>query len=97
MTEAISIVEVHTLNDNSESLARLLTELADSIRNTPGCLAYQSLPSHSRRGLWIITGLWESSRAMESHFSHPALTGVIDLLTRHRVNKILVSGFPKAA
>jgi quinol monooxygenase YgiN len=97
VTEAISIIEVHTRHLAASSCASQLSSLATLMLDTPGCITYQALHNPGRSGLWIITGLWESTQAMERHFHHPALGELINLLGAESVSKVTASSFPSSA
>ncbi|WP_339436570.1 MULTISPECIES: antibiotic biosynthesis monooxygenase [unclassified Pseudomonas] len=96
VTEAISIIEVHVQTEASSSCESRLSSLATTILGSPGCITYQALQSHTKKDLWIMTGLWESPQAMERHFCHPALSELINLLGPRSVKKVTANALPNS-
>jgi quinol monooxygenase YgiN len=92
-TKAINVIEVFAVSGQANGLKIPISSLVDSLRETSGCLSYTAVQSAANQDLWIITGHWESTAAMESHYQHPVLTRFAQLLGCHSVNTITVSSF----
>ena len=92
-TKAINVIEVFAVSGQANGLKIPISSLVDSLRETSGCLSYTAVQSAANQDLWIITGHWESTAAMESHYQHPVLTRFAQLLDCHSVNTITVSSF----
>jgi len=55
---------------NQENLAGFLNDLAEDIRNIPGCLSYEVFNSHGETPHLIVIEKWESIEAHQSSSKH---------------------------
>ncbi|MFJ3485002.1 antibiotic biosynthesis monooxygenase family protein [Pseudomonas sp. NPDC090202] len=96
MIEAISIIEVYTVRGLANRLEAPLSALVSHLQNTAGSISYHAVQSPANSDLWVLTGQWESKKAMEDHYDHPALSGVMTLLGCNTVTRMSVSSFLKS-
>lgn len=87
-TIAISRIKVYEAKHTTVDLAQSLQTIAGSLKDRPGCLAYDVAPSADEKGLWIVTGRWNSFEAMEDHFEDPALNTFSALMQNHVVSRL---------
>ncbi|MFJ3483862.1 antibiotic biosynthesis monooxygenase family protein [Pseudomonas sp. NPDC090202] len=97
ITEAINIIEVYAVRGQGHSLELLITTLASELQDATGCICYHATRSSTSSDLWIVTGQWTSAAAMEEHYTHPGLDGVMKLLGSPAVSRICVGTFIETA
>lgn len=96
MIEAISIIEVYAVRGLANRLEAPLSVLVSNLRNAAGSISYHAVQSPANSDLWVLTAQWESKKAMEDHYDHPALGGVMKLLGCDTVTRMSVSSFIKS-
>jgi quinol monooxygenase YgiN len=97
ITEAINIIEIYAVRGQGQALESPIAALAKELQSAMDCISYHATRSPANADLWIVSGQWASEVAMEEHYKHPALNGVMRLLGCHAVNRISVSSFFKTA
>lgn len=97
ITQAMNIIEVYAVRGQGPTLEIPMTSLASELQSARGCISYRATRSSASADLWTLTGKWVSQVAMEEHYNHPALNGVMKLLGCHAVSRISVSSFSELA
>ncbi|MGV8921218.1 MAG: putative quinol monooxygenase [Pseudomonas sp.] len=76
---AINTLQIQATAHNAESLAGHLTEIVETLKETPQCLGYTLTRSHANPQTLIVAGYWPSVAAMDAHFNHPVLNDLMGL------------------
>lgn len=92
-TAVVNVIEVLAVSGQSDGLRQPIDQMLKTLSAIPGCLAYHVMRSARNEDLWIISGYWESTAAMHSHFAHPALNDLGRLLDCHTVNRVAAGSF----
>lgn len=87
-TIAVSRIKVYESKRSAPELEERLQTIAGSLKARPGCLAYDVEQSDLEKGLWIVTGQWNSYEAMEDHYEDPALDRFSELVLTNAVSRL---------
>jgi quinol monooxygenase YgiN len=90
---AINTVEIHAAQGRSSEVGRRVPRMLDVLNSTTPCVAYTFTASKNDDASWIVSGYWQSETQMQAHFSHPELTGFMELLWSGAISHIQFNSF----
>jgi quinol monooxygenase YgiN len=80
LVSAINTVEIHASQGRSNEVGMRVPRMLEVLNSTTPCVAYTLTPEKNDDASWIVSGYWQSESQMQAHFSHPELTGFMELL-----------------
>ncbi|WP_346831199.1 antibiotic biosynthesis monooxygenase [Pseudomonas abietaniphila] len=93
LVSAINTVEIHAAQGRASEVGMRVPRMLDVLSSTTPCVAYTFTASKHDDASWIVSGYWQSETQMQAHFSHPELTGFMDLLSSGAISHIQFNSF----
>lgn len=85
---AFNTVNVHAVAGRSAQLGKRLQQIADTVRDAPGCLGYVVQRSPVDPNLWTVIGQWACVEQLNAHFELPALQRFMELTGERLANRL---------
>jgi quinol monooxygenase YgiN len=93
LVTAINTVEIHATHGRRSEVDARVPRILDVLNSTTPCIAYTLTASKACDASWIISGYWQSEAQMQAHFSHPELSGFMELLSCGAISHIQFNSF----
>jgi len=93
LVSAINTVEIHATQGRAREVGTRVPQILDVLNSTTPCIAYTLTPGKNDDAAWIVSGYWQSESQMQAHFSHPELTGFMDMLHSGAISQIQFNSF----
>ncbi|WP_062389122.1 putative quinol monooxygenase [Pseudomonas abietaniphila] len=93
LVSAINTVEIHATQGRSSEVGARVPRMLEVLNSTTPCVAYTFTASKHDDASWIVSGYWRSEGQMQAHFSHPELTGFMELLSSGAISHIQFNSF----
>lgn len=93
LVSAINTVEIHAAQGRASEVGMRVPRMLDVLSSTTPCVAYTFTASKHDDASWIVSGYWRSEGQMQAHFSHPELTGFMELLSSGAISHIQFNSF----
>lgn len=93
LVSAINTVEIHATQGRSSEVGTRVPRMLEVLNSTTPCVAYTFTASKHDDASWIVSGYWRSEGQMQAHFSHPELTGFMELLSSGVISHIQFNSF----
>ncbi|SEP67422.1 Quinol monooxygenase YgiN [Pseudomonas sp. NFACC02] len=93
LVSAINTVEIHATQGRSSEVGTRVPRMLEVLNSTTPCVAYTFTASKHDDASWIVSGYWRSEGQMQAHFSHPELTGFMELLSSGAISHIQFNSF----
>lgn len=86
-------MRVSAAQGRASEVGTRVPRMLDVLSSTTPCVAYTFTASKDDDASWIVSGYWQSETQMQAHFSHPELTGFMDLLSSGAISHIQFNSF----